>query len=113
MRKNHLSVTASTVENKASYRRPELSWATALRRGVVDGTHRFRKFNVGGAVPRKSDAIPPHEFAPSTNATESVPFERMAGFNDKADWHSPAPSNAGMSAADLDLVVLYSGRTFY
>ena len=85
VQKNHVSVTASTVENKASYRRPELSWATALRRGVVDRTHRFRKLNVGGAVPRKSDALPPQWFAPSTNATEQVPFERLAGFNVQAD----------------------------
>ena len=85
VQKNHVSVTASTVENEASYRRPELSWATALRRGVVDRTHRFRKLNVGGAVPRKSDALPPQWFAPSTNATEQVPFERLAGFNVQAD----------------------------
>lgn len=88
------------VRGAKKFRKPATSWATVLKKGVLDVRHKFTPVGLGAASCHRSRTLPADVFGASQKQ-ESLSFSEIVTTSSKPDFFSPSAVNHCLPVSDL------------
>ena len=93
-------------KGKQKYRRPEKSWGVPIAKNVLSKQHKFEEIPIDGQLDNKSGKLAQSVFQPvkqSQHDAGLLPFNEIAGTNQRPNWYFTDSQNISRGAADIHL----------